>query len=97
MNSESHILIKKLKAHIEHIIFKYETISSDNILINNELANCKLELETHKTKIKELEDKIDQLQITNAFKASSEDVKDAKQKIGKLIKEIDKCISMLND
>ena len=41
--------------------------------------------------------KEDQLQLTNAFEASSEDVKEAKQKIGRLGKEIDKCISMLND
>jgi hypothetical protein len=33
----------------------------------------------------------------DAFKASSADVKDAKRKIGKIVKEIDKCISLLND
>lgn len=97
MSSESQIVVKRLKSQIEQIISKYESALSEKAILNDQLTACKVELETHKTKIKELEIKIDQLQLTNAFKASSEDVKDAKQKIGRLVKEIDKCISMLND
>ena len=37
------------------------------------------------------------MQLGDAFKASSEDVKEAKKKIARIVREIDKCISMLND
>jgi len=47
--------------------------------------------------IKELENKVNKLQLVEAFRTSSQDVKEAKQKIGKMVKEIDKCIAMLND
>ena len=50
-----------------------------------------------KAKIEELEKKVELMQLGDAFKASSEDVKEAKRKIGRIVREIDKCISMLND
>lgn len=97
MSGESQILIGKLKGHIEQIISKYESVASDNITLKEELSACRNELETNKNIIKELERKLEQLQLIKAFGASSKDVKEAKQKIGKIVKEIDKCISMLND
>ena len=48
-------------------------------------------------KEKELEKKVNNLQLVEAFKSSSADVKEAKQKIARLVKEIDKCIALLND
>lgn len=97
MSGESQILIGKLKEHIGEIISKYESVASDNILLKEELSACKKELETSKNTIRELERKLEQLQLIKAFGASSQDVKEAKQKIGRIVKEIDKCISMLND
>lgn len=97
MNAESQILIGNLKGHIGQIISRYESVSSDNAALKEELAACKNELETSKNTIKELERKVEQLQLIKAFGASSADVKEAKQKIGRIVKEIDKCISMLND
>ncbi|MEG0517652.1 MAG: hypothetical protein RR555_02120 [Bacteroidales bacterium] len=97
MSGESQILIGKLKGHIGQIISNYESVASDNILLKEELSACKKELETSKNTIKELEKKLEQLQLIKAFGASSQDVKEAKQKIGRIVKEIDKCISMLND
>ena len=55
------------------------------------------ELENREKRIKELEKKVELIQLGDAFKASSEDVKEAKKKIGRIVREIDKCISMLND
>lgn len=97
MNAESQILIGKLKGHIGEMISRFESVASDNAVLKEELAACKNELETSKNTIKELEKKVEQLQLVKAFGASSGDVKEARQKIGRIVKEIDKCISMLND
>ena len=35
--------------------------------------------------------------LADAFSASTGDVKEARKRIGKIVKENDKCISMLND
>ncbi len=97
MSAESQIIVGKLKGHIEQIISKYELAISENISLREELEKCKTELEERNTRIKDLEKKVELIQLGEAFRASSEDVKEAKKKIGRIVREIDKCISMLND
>ena len=97
MSAESQITLRKLKGHIEQIISKYELALSENESLKGELERCKTELENKGDRIKELEKKVELMQLGDAFKASSEDVKEAKRKIGRIVREIDKCISMLND
>ena len=97
MSVESQIVIQKLKGHIEQIISKYELALSENISLKEELEKHKTDLEEKNNKIKELEQKVELMQMGDAFKASSEDVKEAKKKIARIVREIDKCISMLND
>lgn len=97
MSVDSQIVIQKLKGHIEQIISKYELALSENISLKEELEKHKTDLEEKNNKIKELEQKVELMQLGDAFKASSEDVKEAKKKIARIVREIDKCISMLND
>lgn len=97
MSAESQITLRKLKGHIEQIISKYELALSENESLKGELERCRTELENKGDRIKELEKKVELMQLADAFKASSEDVKEAKRKIGRIVREIDKCISMLND
>lgn len=97
MSVESQIVINKLKGHIEQIISKYELALSYNNSLKEQLDRVTNELERKESRIKELELKVEQMQLAEAFTASVEDVKEAKKKIGKIVKEIDKCISMLND
>jgi predicted nuclease with TOPRIM domain len=97
MSAESQITLRKLKGHIEQIISKYELALSQNESLKGELERCRTELENKGDRIKELEKKVELMQLGDAFKASSEDVKEAKRKIGRIVREIDKCISMLND
>ena len=47
-------------------------------------------------KIKNLEEKYNKLKISKALIASSKDVHDAKLKVNRLVREIDKCIALLN-
>ena len=97
MSIEGQIVTVKLKGHIEQIISKYEVALSDNISLKEQLLRVTNELELKNNKIKELEQKVEQMQLADAFAASTDDVKEAKKRIGKIVKEIDKCISMLND
>lgn len=104
MAGESSIIIDTLKKHIELLISKYESVLSDKLhlqeqkaVLENELKNCKDKIENYNTKIKELEEKVEKIELAKAFIASSADAKEARHKISKIVKEIDKCISLLND
>jgi|SRR5574344_1280821 uncharacterized protein YoxC len=104
MAGENNIVIDKLKKHIELLISKYESALSDKTqllhqkeVVENELKKNKEKIEISNNKIKELEEKVEKIELAKAFAASSTDVKEAKHKISKIVKEIDKCISLLND
>jgi len=96
MNAEYQNAISRLKNKIGLLVSQYENIKASNERMAIELTTLKIILNENKTTISELEQKVNRLQIGEAFKASSADVKEAKQKIGKIIKEIDKCIALLN-
>jgi len=97
MNNDYQFVIEGLKSKIELIISKYEEVASENRRLVQEFDQCRTDLNNSINKNKELEEKINKLQLIGAFTSSSADVKEAKQKIGKIIKEIDKCIALLND
>ncbi|MDP3453214.1 MAG: hypothetical protein Q8R90_09690 [Bacteroidales bacterium] len=97
MNTDYQNVINSLKAKIELIISSYEQTVADNQRLTQEITVCREELNNSINKNRELEEKVNRLQLVEAFKSSSTDVREAKQKIGKIIREIDKCIALLND
>lgn len=97
MSKDYQSVINNLKSKIELLISKYEQVVSENKKLIVDLNNCKDALYNNTNNVKELETRISNLQLAEAFKSSSADVKEAKQKIGKIVKEIDRCIALLND
>lgn len=104
MNESYKIVLDAHKKKIEFFISRYENLLARNRELEDSLGRRDAEigalrdkLDNSNNKIKELEQKIDKLQLAGAFEASASDVKEAKQNIGRLVREIDKCISLLND
>ena len=67
---------------------------------NEQLKKLNIELEekiqVDQNKFKALENKYNKLKISKALIASSNDVHDAKLKVNRMVREIDKCIALLN-
>lgn len=97
MSKDYQSVLNNLKSKIELLISKYEQVVSENKKLTEDLNSCKDALYNNTINVKELETRISNLQLAEAFKSSSADVKEAKQKIGKIVKEIDRCIALLND
>lgn len=104
MNESYKIALETHKRKLELLISRYENLKARNRDLEQalgkkdaEIEDCRAKLNNSNNKIKELEQKIDKLQLAGAFEASAADVKEAKQNIGRLVREIDKCISLLND
>jgi hypothetical protein len=90
-------MLTELKNKISRLISLYEKADSEKQSAINEKAKLAAIIEEKNKKIKELEKHIEQLQLANAFKESSVDKQEAKQKIGRIVREIDDCIAMLNN
>ena len=88
-------MLDTLKQPIVKLIAAYESEKSERERLAKELEAASVQNETYKKQIIELERQLDNLKLTEAFKASSGNSPEAKKKINNLIKEIDKCISLM--
>ena len=86
----------ELRDKVERLISLYEQVKMERDVLFSERTLLQETVDTKDRQIQELEDKNKKLQLAEAFKASSTDKQDAKQKIGKIVKEIDRCIGLLN-
>ena len=88
-------MLETVKERIKQLIAAYETEKMERIRLQSELEQARLQNETDRKQIIELERQLDNLKLTEAFKASSGNSPEAKKKINNLIKEIDRCISLM--
>lgn len=89
-------MVSQLRGKIERLISLYEQVKVERDTLQREKQQLQEVANAKDGQIKELEDKNKKLQLAEVFKASSVDRQDAKQKIGKIVREIDKCIGLLN-
>ncbi len=89
--------IAGLKERIEKLISKYEVLRAREADLSERLERSeKLNQEKDNT-IKELKERLDNLQLTLALGSSAPDRAEAKRRVAGLMKEIDKCIALLNN
>lgn len=88
-------MLDNIKQKIGQLIAAYEKERMERIRLQEALQQSENQNETYKMQIKELERQIDNLKLTEAFKVSSGNSPEAKKKIDSLLKEIDRCISLM--
>ena len=76
------------------LISMYEKAERECETVRKELQRKEEMMEEYREQIKELERQIDSLKLKNAFLSTSGD-EEAKEKIDSLIREIDRCIALL--
>ena len=87
-------MLEDIRKHIEKLIALYEAEKVENERLRQELKESRETGDSYRKQIMELESTIDTLKLTEAFTAGG-DKRTSREKIDKLIKEIDRCISLL--
>lgn len=90
-------LALRLKTKVEELVARYETLARENADLKDRLARCETDITKKDLKIKELEKQIENLRLKEAFLGTSGDRAQARRKVAKLIKEIDACVSLLDE
>jgi len=88
-------MLDTVKQKIQQLIAAYEAERMERIRLQSELNQAMDRNETYRKQITELERQIDNLKLAEAFKADGTGSPEAKKKINSLIKEIDRCIALL--
>ncbi|MBR4756726.1 MAG: hypothetical protein IK076_07280 [Bacteroidales bacterium] len=89
-------MLEGIRTDIEKLISLYEAEKAERMKLQSRLEQVKAENESCRKQIDDLEQQVNNLQLSEAFGAGGDRV-GAKEKIEKLIKEIDKCISLLEN
>lgn len=88
--------LKNLNNKLDELIHRFINLKEENRnlrTLNDKLEKMLLEREAE---LKELENKYETLKITGALLGEGEAGQEAKRKINELVREIDKCIALLD-
>ena len=89
-------VISLLQGKVKQVIQVAEGYKSDNEQLKLRIDELIEQLYAKSQEIEVIESKYQSLKLAKALTSSSEDVGNAKQKINRMVREIDKCIALLN-
>ena len=88
-------MLEIVRQKITRLIAAYEKERAERMRLQGELLQSEARNETYRKQILELERQIDNLKLTEAFKGRAVNSTEAKRKVDTLLKEIDRCISLI--
>ena len=97
MTEEDKKLISTFEARLRHLMFLYNQLEQENDQLKQQLVNKNAELAKMKTEQQELEVQYTNLKMARTIRLFDKDVKDTKQRLNSLVREVDKCIALLNE
>jgi predicted nuclease with TOPRIM domain len=95
--AESNIqIIERIKESYYRLKNLYEEQKAINQKLKTENEKIIAEIDEKKDRILNLEAELNKIKLAHALIGESDNKQDAKQKINKMVREIDKCIALLN-
>ncbi|KAA6350509.1 hypothetical protein EZS27_002116 [termite gut metagenome] len=85
------------EARLRHLLFLYDELERENAKLNQLLKEEKEKHEKILGDYKELEAKYTNTKIAATINQTVKDVKETKLRLSKLVREVDKCIALLNE
>jgi len=95
--NDNQLIAKKILQKAENVAKRFEVLSEQNLELEIQIEDLKEVINSQKEIITKLENKSKILTITNSISSNNKsESKDAKKKINEFLREIDKCIALLN-
>ncbi len=96
MTEEERLFLIDLKSNTQRLFHKITELESGKEQLEKQVIELNREIGTQKQENSELSQKIEQLKLATQLLSGVDENKEARQKLNKLIREIDKCIALLN-
>ena len=96
MNESPPDTFEQLQLRIRQVVELYQKEKTENERLKKKSIELEEKLKFDDNRLNDLEEKYNKLKISKALIASSNDVHDAKLKVNRMVREIDKCIALLN-
>ena len=96
MSGQGYEELKLLNRRIDELINNYNNLKAEYENLKTGTEVLKARLQEREAEMKELEKKYDRIKLTGALLGDGENAIEAKRKITELVREIDKCIALLD-
>ena len=89
-------IINNIEVKLVKFIAKHQQLSNEKLVLEQENNDLSERLKKKEDEISTLQDKIKRMNISKSVEISKEEVKASRLKINEYVREIDKCIALLN-
>ncbi len=96
MTEEERNSIRQFDAKVRRLITGYEALKRENQSLRDELVLKTDTLSSLRAEVEQLRSDYDNLKMARLISVSDRDVKDAKQRISNMVREVNKCINILS-
>ena len=97
MTEEEKKLLSTFEARLRHLIYLHDELKRENAELKELLKAEKEQNEKVLVEYKELETSYTNLKTATTISLNGSDVKETKLRLSKLVREVDKCIALLNE
>jgi len=97
MTEEDKKLLSTFEARLRHLMYLHDELKRENAEMKLLLEEKREEVEGLRSDYNELEVVYANLKIAKTISLTDSEVKDTKQRLSKLVREVDKCIALLNE
>lgn len=96
MTAEEEKLMRILESRITQLILEFKDLETENAALKKQLEQEEATKAELQTQMEELQAAYENLKIAKMIEISDMDMKNAKSRLSKLVREVNKCIALLN-
>lgn len=89
-------IVNKIEVKLGKLIAKYQQVKQEKLILQQENEDFVASFKLKEIEILNLQEKVKLMNISKSVDASKQEVKETRLKINEYVREIDKCIALLN-
>ncbi len=95
MDDDKRKLLNDLEFRVRQLMYLCDTLGDENSRLKSNLQEKTKEAENLAEEMEQLKHKYDSLKLARTITAATVDVETAKEKLSNLVREVDRCITLL--
>ena len=96
MSGQGYEELMILNRKLDELLIRYNNLKAELKDLNNRNVVLEAMIKEREVKFKELEIKYERVKLSGALLGEGENASEAKKKITELVREIDRCVTLLN-
>lgn len=96
MTAEDRQAMKQFEAKVRQVIAQFRVLKQENADLYTELESKEEDIKRLKAELTQSQNDYNNLKLAKMIEISDSDIKESKMKITRLVREVNKCISILS-